>query len=193
MKLPSRAEIERLRKQYPAGTVVEVISMEMIREYGPLVLTAIASLFAAILIVKSTKTLIRVVKQEHIEEKEQLRLDTGRQYRVVNGFVVKLDSDAQDKCVPGRGSYEKARDMGNLRSIIFRDEEGLQKLLDEKAGTGDFVATNKEKVDFGVPIGQYVNPENNSKLETTIGVIHYTEYGAYIVPARPGERRLADG
>ena len=28
MKLPSRAEIERLREKYPAGTVVELISME---------------------------------------------------------------------------------------------------------------------------------------------------------------------
>ncbi len=27
MKLPSRAEIERLREKYPAGTVVELISM----------------------------------------------------------------------------------------------------------------------------------------------------------------------
>ena len=28
MKFPSREQIERLRKQYPAGTVVELISME---------------------------------------------------------------------------------------------------------------------------------------------------------------------
>ena len=28
MKFPSREQIERLRKQYPAGTIVELISME---------------------------------------------------------------------------------------------------------------------------------------------------------------------
>lgn len=167
--------------------------MEMIREYFPLVLTAIASLFAAILITKSVKAMIRVVKEEHREKKEALLLDKGRDYRLVNGFLVKIDLEAQDKCVPGRGSYEKARDLGNLRSVIFRDEEGLQRLLDDKAGTGDFVAINKEKVDFGVPIGQYVDPEDNSKRETSIGVIHYTEYGAYIVPARPGGKGESHG
>ena len=75
----------------------------------------------------------------------------------------------------------------HLKSKLF---DIAQKLLDEKAGTGDLVATNKEKVDFGTPIGQYMDPESHSKLETSVGVIHYTADGAYIVPARPSARRL---
>lgn len=91
--------------------------------------------------------------------------------------------------MPGRNGYEVARNNGNLRSVIFRDANGLQKLLDEKAGTGEFVASNKEKINFGTVIGQYMDPETKGKMETTVGVIHYTAEGAYIVPARPNTRR----
>lgn len=167
-------------------------------EWTPLVIAVVCCLFISILLVKSVKAMIKLMKAQRKAEDEYFyRSKDGisfseidGNYRTVNGFLVKLCKEQQEKFVPGRGGYEKARDEGNLRSIIFRDAVGLQKLLEEKAGTGDFVAANKEKVDFGTPIGQYVDPETSSKLETTIGVIHYTADGAYIVPARPGNRRL---
>ena len=108
-------------------------------------------------------------------------------YRTVKGFLVKLDVERQNRHMPGRNAYEMARTNGNLRSIIFGDADSLQKLLTEKAGTGEFIGTNKEKVDFGRTIGQYVDVDGRSKRETKIGVIHYTSEGAYIVPARPNE------
>ena len=114
--------------------------------------------------------------------------ETG-EYRSVNGFMVKLNQEKQGNFMPGRNGYEVARNNGNLRSVIFRDANGLQKLLDEKAGTGEFVASNKEKINFGTVIGQYMDPETKGKMETTVGVIHYTAEGAYIVPARPNTRR----
>lgn len=108
-----------------------------------------------------------------------------RTYKTVQGFSTKLNLELQNRFIPGRTAYETARNNGNLRSIVFRDADGLQKLLDEKAGTGEFVAGNKEKVNFGQPLGQYVDPVAKTKVMTTVGVIHYTAEGAYIVPARP--------
>lgn len=111
--------------------------------------------------------------------------DTEEGYRVVKGFLVKLDEERQKKHMPGRSAYEIARTNGNLRSIIFRDATAIQKLLEEKAGTGEFIGSNKELTDFGQVIGQYVEVDNHTKRETKIGIIHYTAEGAYIVPARP--------
>ena len=141
-----------------------------------------------------TKT-IRMSKNDldYHSREEMPSSDASGDYRTVRGFLVKLDTEAQGKFIPGRNGYETARNSGNIRSVVFRDAAGLQKLLDEKAGTGDFVATNKEKVNFGQVIGQYMDPETKSKMETTVGVIHYTAEGAYIAPARPSTRRLADG
>lgn len=167
-------------------------------EWTPLVIAVACCFLVSIMLVKSVKAMIKLVKAQRKAEDEYFYrskdgisfLEIDGNYRVVNGYLVKLCMELQERFMPGRGSYEKARDEGNLRSIIFRDATGLQKLLDEKAGTGDLVASNKEKVDFGTPIGQYVDPETHSKLETTIGVIHYTADGAYIAPARPAARRL---
>ena len=167
-------------------------------EWMPLGIAVLSCLLVSIMLVKSVKALIKLMKaQRKAEDEFFYRSKDGiafseidGNYRVVNGFLVKLNMEQQERFMPGRSAYEKARDEGNMRSVIFRDASGLQKLLDEKAGTGDLVATNKEKVDFGTPIGQYMDPESHSKLETSVGVIHYTADGAYIVPARPSARRL---
>lgn len=50
---------------------------------------------------------------------------------------------------------------------------------------GSFIGINKERVDFGKVIGQYVDPNTGIVKETTIGIIHYGKKGAHIVPARP--------
>ena len=162
-------------------------------EYFPLVVGILGCLAVSILLVKSVKALMMLVKAQRTPDdiytyqsrESGASSDISGDYRVVNGFLVKLNMEAQENYMPGRGGYEKARDVGNIRSVIFRDASGLQKLLDEKAGTGDFVAANKEKVNFGVPIGQYMDPSTGGKVETMIGVIHYTVDGVFIVPARP--------
>ena len=106
-------------------------------------------------------------------------------YRIVKSFLVKLDVERQNRHMPGRNAYEMARTNGNLRSIIYRDATAIQKLLDECAGTGEFIGANKEIVNFGQVIGQYVDVDGHSKRETKMGVIHYSAEGAYIVPCRP--------
>lgn len=64
-----------------------------------------------------------------------------------------------------------------------------QKLLTQKAGKGQKVqgiASDpgyRERVDFGEVIGEFVNKEVVA-TSTTIGIIHYSNKGAHIVPAR---------
>lgn len=169
----------------------------MIGNYIYIAVTVVICVVALIILVKAMKV---IFKGKTIEDKklevtyrpkvEAASSDVSGEYKVVNGFEVRLNQTAQDNFMPGRNGYEMARNDGNLRSVIFRDATGLQKLLDEKAGTGEFITANKERIDFNVPIGQYVDPVTKGKVETSVGVIHYTPEGAYIVPARPSNREV---
>ncbi|RGC52327.1 transposase [Absiella sp. AM29-15] len=72
---------------------------------------------------------------------------------------------------------------GKFKSILREDP---QRLLDDYAGTGTKIGTNKERVDFGKVIGQYYDEQTGKYLDTTKGIIHYNSKGqAHIVPARP--------
>lgn len=66
---------------------------------------------------------------------------------------------------------------GNLNDV--------QRLLDQKAGTGTMIGNNKERVDFGKIIGRYIDMATGQLMDATIGIIHYGNKGAHIVPARP--------
>lgn len=161
----------------------------------------VAGVVAFFLFIKAVKEIVRLIdqarrnkyvrtsKSNYIELQTAARnaesVSESSEYRKVQGFPVKLIVDVQNRYVPGRDAYENAKGEGNMRSVVFGDAEALQKLLDEKAGTGEFVAGNKEKVNFKQSLGQYVDPVVHTKVMTTIGIIHYTEEGAYIVPARP--------
>ena len=63
--------------------------------------------------------------------------------------------------------------------------DDAQRLIDDFAGTGEWIGTNKERVNFGEVIGQYVNPAKNEAVDTTVGIIHYSKTGTHIVPAQP--------
>ncbi len=87
--------------------------------------------------------------------------------------------------MPGRNNYLPGR------SILF-GKGGLdraQELLNQYAGTGEFITPNKERVDFHQVIGRFKSPKlpNDSGLDTTIGIINYGSDGAHIVPATPPE------
>lgn len=168
----------------------------MVYDITRLLLSLLAFIFALVALISAIHGLFSA-KSKH-EKKRKIKTEknmelqaaanaapAARAYKTVQGFSAKLNLELQNRFMPGRTAYETARNNGNLRSIIFRDADGLQKLLDEKAGTGEFVAGNKEKVNFGQPLGQYVDPVAKTKVMTTVGVIHYTAEGAYIVPARP--------
>ena len=57
--------------------------------------------------------------------------------------------------------------------------------FDVESGAYYLRARYKERVDFGRVIGQYYDQETGQYVDTTIGIIHYGNDGAHIIPAKP--------
>jgi RHS repeat-associated protein len=88
----------------------------------------------------------------------------------------------QEKHFEGHNSY------GEGRSTLTANPEELA----GKAGTGQPVNNVprgqpgfKERVDFGKVIGNFVDQKTGASTPTTKGIIHYSNNGIHIVPARP--------
>lgn len=66
-----------------------------------------------------------------------------------------------------------------------------QALLTDRAFTGTPLRGSpgqpgfRERIDFGEPIGVYVDPTAGTRATTSVGIVHYSSTGAHIVPARP--------
>ena len=71
------------------------------------------------------------------------------------------------------------------RSIILFTLERAQELVNKLHGTGQPIGDHKERVDFGEIIGIFINNEDQTQSETTMGIIHYSKTGVHIVPAQP--------
>ena len=98
----------------------------------------------------------------------------------------KIELSKQNKHVVGSSNYKP-----ELGKSLFTNKNP-QKLLDNYSGKGQSVnnlsfgeAGYKEKVDFGVNIGTYINKDGTIGVPTTNGTIHYSKNGAHIVPAKP--------
>ena len=77
----------------------------------------------------------------------------------------------------------KGKDERDMTSVDTKDSI----LVDDYSGKGTALGDNKERVDFGRTIGNYVDPVTGAKYPTTVGIIHYSKSGTHIVPARPKE------
>jgi len=99
--------------------------------------------------------------------------------RTVNGFDTTVSAGKQGKHIVGNNNFIEGR------SIFNGTVDDAQRLVDNFAGTGEWIGTNKERVNFGEVIGQYVNPATNEAVDTTVGIIHYSKTGTHIVPAQP--------
>lgn len=88
-----------------------------------------------------------------------------------------INKGKQDKHIVGTNNFQKGK------SEITIDLETLQKLIYEKSGYGKEVNDDKERIDFGVIIGYYV--EDGEKYLTTKGIIHYSKNGVHVVPSDP--------
>ncbi|MBR7020571.1 MAG: hypothetical protein IKI15_05910 [Lachnospiraceae bacterium] len=49
--------------------------------------------------------------------------------------------------------------------------------MDVYSGKGTPIGDNKERVDFGMNIGYYIDPVTGAKHPTTVGIIHYSKMG----------------
>lgn len=108
-------------------------------------------------------------------------------YREVNGFPAKVKSGAQEKHIPETPNYKQEVANGKKKSIFYGDNKKAQELLDKYAGKGEFLKNGREVIDFGQKIGKTYDMKTDKYIETTRGTIHYSKYGAHIVPAKPLE------
>lgn len=99
----------------------------------------------------------------------------------IRGFPKRIHEGNQGKHIPGHNNYMKGR------SVFRGSMKKAQELVDQYAGTGQWIPPKKERVDFGEVIGTYVEQSTGKSYETTMGIIHYSEKGAHIVPATPKE------
>lgn len=71
------------------------------------------------------------------------------------------------------------------KSIFYGSAAKAQDLVNKFAGTGKWVGTHKERINFGEIIGAYVDPKTGTSHKTTVGTIHYSKTGTHIVPEKP--------
>ncbi|WP_443147098.1 polymorphic toxin type 50 domain-containing protein [Paenibacillus sp. HWE-109] len=106
-------------------------------------------------------------------------------FKEVNGFEAKIKAGQQEKHIVGAPNYNQELANGKVKSKFNGTLSEAQKLLDAYAGSGVWIGTNKERVDFGDIIGEYYDPQSQTYTDTSKGIIHYGKDGAHIVPARP--------
>ncbi len=94
-------------------------------------------------------------------------------------FDTTVNSEKQGRHIENSKNYIEGK------SIFDGSVEDAQKLVNDYAGTGEWIGTNKERVDFGKVIGKYINQATGEKSDTTRGIIHYSKTGTHIVPSRP--------
>lgn len=94
-------------------------------------------------------------------------------------FSKKIHMGKQGKHIVGHANYQKGK------SIITISTDSLQALVYKLSGTGKALNQNKERIDFGVKIGKYVDEATGAAYDTTKGIIHYSKDGVHVVPARP--------
>ena len=97
----------------------------------------------------------------------------------IKDFTTEINAAKQGKHMIGHTNYIKGR------SIFQGTLDDSQNMINEWVGKGQWIGQNKERVDFGKVIGQYVDPRTGEKIDTTVGIIHYSKTGTHIVPARP--------
>ena len=98
---------------------------------------------------------------------------------IINESKLSINAGKQGKHIKGHNNYIEGR------SIFEGTLEDAQRLVSRYGGTGEWITSNKERIDFGTVIGKYVDPITNEEIETTIGIIHYSKNGTHIVPAKP--------
>lgn len=106
----------------------------------------------------------------------------GVTFPEVRGFTTEVHFGRQAKHLRGCEEFDPSR------SEVTQNIQEIQNLIMEKAGTGQWITANKERIDFGRPIG--ISKELGSEhVTTTVGIVHYSKKGCHLVPGSPVNRR----
>lgn len=100
-------------------------------------------------------------------------------FRKVHGFTTKIHEGRQGKHIIGHNNYQKGK------SVLHLSMARAQELAERYAGTGKWIGTNKEVVNFHEQIGAWVSKDGSKRRTTTWGIVHYSNQGCHIVPTDP--------
>ena len=105
-------------------------------------------------------------------------LNTGNKNRLTSNNI---NINKQNKHTPGTKEYQHGK------SIITTSPAVLEKLVIKLKGKGQPAGQNKERINFGQIIGEYIDEKTGTKRPTTNGIVHYSKTGFHVVPARPSK------
>ena len=98
-------------------------------------------------------------------------------------FPKKIHTGRQGKHIVGHNNYREGK------SIFEGTMTDAEELIKKYSGTGTKIGANRERIDFKIEIGNYVDPKTGKNIKTTIGTIHYSSNGTHIVPEKPNNWR----
>ena len=124
-------------------------------------------------------TLSQLVGQNEANMESTFNANSKKPTGNFTDFPKQINEGRQGKHIPDHNNYHPGKSTLNLSM------QEAQSLVNEYSGKGEKVSDNKERVDFGKTIGNYVDPETGESRPTTIGMIHYSKNGTHIVPVRP--------
>lgn len=96
------------------------------------------------------------------------------------GISKSIHDGAQGKHITTHNNYIKGKSIlkSEPKSLLNDIHSGKVKSVQK-------INKDKIRVDFGKPIGEYVDPQTGLSSPTTKGIIHTGKKGAHIVPAKP--------
>lgn len=100
----------------------------------------------------------------------------------------KLDKVKQGAHIKGNPEYEKRVANGEHPSYITVSKMESQQIINKYSGSGKVHINEnqfKEIVSTDKNFGVYVEKYTGKEFKTNRGTIHYSKYGAHIVPAKP--------
>lgn len=90
-----------------------------------------------------------------------------------DSYPKEINEGKQGKHLPGHNNFQEGK---SELTISISEANSLVK---EHSGKGTPLGDNKERVEFGKVIGNYVDPDTKEKQPTTVGIIHYSKNGTH--------------
>lgn len=97
----------------------------------------------------------------------------------VRDFPLDIHEGKQGKHIPGHSNYDSSK------SKITLTMKEIEDLVKSHANTGKWHGPNKEVIDFGTTIGEFIDQTTGKSTPTSRGTVHYSKSGFHVVPATP--------
>ncbi|MBU9843530.1 polymorphic toxin type 50 domain-containing protein, partial [Rahnella ecdela] len=112
--------------------------------------------------------------------------DNGVYINSKSSFII--EQSKQNKHIPGTNEYKIASESGLNKSILSVSPYSLLSEIGSGVQVGNLsvgMPGSKERIDFIIIIGNYIERDTGVAVPTSKGIVHYSKKGVHIVPSRP--------